>query len=36
MADSLFRTIEEEYNMIKSYVNTHAKERPEVLAWTSV
>ncbi len=31
MADSLFRTIEEEYNMIKSYVNTHAKERPEVL-----
>jgi iron complex transport system substrate-binding protein len=31
MADSIFRTIEKEYNAIKSYVNAHAKARPDVL-----
>lgn len=31
MADSIFRTIEDEYNRIKSYVKTHSSERPKVL-----
>lgn len=31
MADSIFRTIENEYNRIKSYVNVHSDERPKVL-----
>jgi iron complex transport system substrate-binding protein len=31
MADSIFRTIENEYNRIKSYIKTHSSERPKVL-----
>jgi iron complex transport system substrate-binding protein len=31
MADSIFRTIEIEYNRIKSYVKENARERPKVL-----
>jgi len=31
MADSIFRTIEEEYNRVKLFVREHARERPKVL-----
>jgi iron complex transport system substrate-binding protein len=31
MADSIFKTIENEYNRLKSYIITYAREKPEVL-----
>jgi iron complex transport system substrate-binding protein len=31
MADSIFRIIENEYNRLKTYIETHTEERPKVL-----